>query len=344
MKEYLQELLTSSRYDGEVKLIDGFTVLDLTLSEDRQAPTFMMANINPRVDVRYNLDRIERIVQIAHRQGVDILLLPELAVSGYVWDAEDRGTVTEHLLTSENRGTRIKPTLDRIKDGLVDQEAGLKMLVYGNVRYDCSVRQMYNTAFVTTCKNDYNDIFYDKIFLTPEEKKFFSRGTDQRLVVNTRWGRMGIMVCYDICFVGLAKRYAFEDEVDVIITLAAWRMEALREYDSIGLRIYNYYEYVWNLMHAAMAAHNQVWSIGTNCVGAFEKTGGLFCGDSGIWSPSGISLAQASNTTEELLIVRNVAITGHLRHQAREPFNYSLDFDAVYREIQDLAPREVFLD
>jgi hypothetical protein len=48
---------------------------------------------------------------------------------------------------------------------------------------------------------------------------------------------MGVMICYamTLCFVGLAKRYAFDDEVDVIITSAAWRTEAVHlEPDALG--------------------------------------------------------------------------------------------------------------
>jgi hypothetical protein len=59
--------------------------------------------------------------------------------------------------------------------------------------------------------------------------------------------------------------------------------------------------------------------------------------------PSGISLVRASYDHEELLVVRNVEIRGHMRHQAKEHFDYSIDFDQVYRKIRDMKPREVIL-
>ena len=61
---------------------------------------------------------------------------------------------------------------------------------------------------------------------------------------------------------------------------------------------------------------------------------------SGIWSPSGI--VQASHEEEELLVIRNVEIRGHMRHQAKEHFDYRLDFDEVYRKIRDMKPKQVF--
>jgi len=69
---------------------------------------------------------------------------------------------------------------------------------------------------------------------------------------------------------------------------------------------------------------------------------GRFCGESGVWSPSGIPLVQASHEEEELLVIRNVEIRGHMRHQAKEHFDYRLDFDEVYREIRDMKPKQVF--
>ena len=51
---------------------------------------------------------------------------------------------------------------------------------------------------------------------------------------------------------------------------------------------------------------------------------------------------QASHEEEELLVIRNVEIRGHMRHQAKEHFDYRLDFDEVYREIRDMKPKQVF--
>jgi len=301
----------------------------------------MVANINPRSDYEYNLSRIEDIVQTAHELDVDALVLPELAVSGYVWDSEESSTVRDHLRFCDNRQPAVRNILDRINDGLVDRGKGLKMVFLGNVRVDDRNDTMNDSVFVMAPGIDHNEVFYDKIFLTPLEKRYFNKGSDQRLVLDTRWGRFGVMICYDLCFVDLGRRYAFEDEVDLIISSAAWRTEAFRVYPLLGVEIDNYYQYIWNLMNAAMAAHNQVWSIGANCVGAFEKTGGLFCGESGVWGPSGLPLLHASHKDEELIIIRDVEIRGHMRHQATEHFDYRLDFDEVYRRVKDIKPRRV---
>ena len=337
----------AERGDGTaVTMVGGYKITDVTFSENEACPTFMIANINPRFDIGYNLSSMEGIVQAAHEVNADVLVFPELCVSGYVWDAGHKAEVQEQLKASDNCQPEVKKVLDGIKAGLVGGGRGLKMVLFGNVRVDRSHGKVHahDSTFVMTPGADYNDTFYDKTFLTPLEKLFFRRGSDKRLVLDTRWGRAGIMMCYDLCFVEMGKRYAFTDEVDVIITTAAWRTEAVREYPLLNLKIDNYYQYIWRLMHSALAAHNQVWSIGANCAGVFEKTGGRFCGESGVWSPSGIPLVHASHEEEELIVIRNLEIRGHMRHQAKEHFDYRLDFDEVYREIRDMKPRRVSLD
>jgi len=332
------------RGDGPTAtLVNGYKVTDVTFSENEACPTFLIANINPRFDIGYNLSRMEDIVQVAHEVNAEILVIPELCISGHVWDADHKMEVQEQLKASDNRQPEVKRVLDRIKAGLVGGDNGLNMVFFGNVRVDKSHGKIRDSTFVITPGADYNDVFYDKIFLTPLEKLFFHRGSDERLVLDARCGRMGVMMCYDLCFVGLGRRYAFDDEVDVIITPAAWRTEAVRNYPLLNLRIENYYQFIWRLMHSALAAHNQVWSIGANCVGVFEKTGGRFCGESGVWSPSGIPLVHASNQEEELIVIRNLAIRGHMRHQAKEHFDYRLDFDEFYREIKDIKPKRVLI-
>ena len=50
----------------------------------------MLANINPSgMDIDYNIQRLKTIVEIAAQNRVNVLVLPELPVSGYVWDPEN---------------------------------------------------------------------------------------------------------------------------------------------------------------------------------------------------------------------------------------------------------------
>ncbi len=317
--------------------VDGFVVVDRSYSDNDGLPTFMLANIEPvTTDIEYNLKRIRSIATIARNNNVNVMVLPELPISGYVWHPEDgnKDTVFDHLRACDNRTVLVSNTINYIR-GLMSSD-GLNLVFLNNVRVDGD--DIYDTTFVISHDNDYNNNYYDKIFLTPIEKEYFKTGSDQRLVVDSKWGRFGVTICYDLCFVGLGKKYAFDDNVDAVINSAAWRRDSVREYDKLNYRIDNYYEYIWDLKHASLSSYNQVWSIGCTCVGTFDRTGNAFCGGSGFWSPSGIPVFQGSKVYEELLILRNLDITKHMRNQAVEDFDYSLDFNKVWREVRDLEP------
>jgi predicted amidohydrolase len=94
-----------------------------------------------------------------------------------------------------------------------------------------------------------------------------------------------------------------------------------------------YYGYLWDTVLPAKSAVNQVWTIACNAVGTHGITGAHFWGGSGIWSPSGMNLLQASHINEELLIIHNVDIKGQ-RAREKDDFNYALDFESIYRPLQ----------
>jgi predicted amidohydrolase len=329
-----QELIESSIFGLDHK-INEFTIVDRKYTEDDESlPTFMLANITPiTTDIDYNLKRIRTIAKLAKSLKVNILVFPELPISGYVW--EDKHEVNKHLRNCSNINIKVEKTIDYIRS--IMDENSLELVILNNIREERD--NLYDTTFVIKKNNNYNEEYYDKIFLTPIEKKYFKTGSDQRLIINSKWGKLGITICYDLCFTGLAEKYAYEDNVDAIINSAAWRRDSVREYPLLNYRIDNYYEYIWDLKHAALASHNQVWSIGCTCVGLFDRTNTYFAGGSGYWSPSGIPIFQGSKIYEELLILRNVDIRKHLRNQAKEDFNYELDYDSVWRKVKDIKPK-----
>jgi len=73
--------------DNKVK---GFVIVDRSYSTSENLPTFMLANINPSgKDLNYNIKRLKVITELAAKNKVNVLVLPELPVSGYVWDPEN---------------------------------------------------------------------------------------------------------------------------------------------------------------------------------------------------------------------------------------------------------------
>ncbi len=309
-------------------------VIERTFSDHEACPSVLLANLHVTPDIATNLSRMEEVIEVAHRRGANIVIFPELCVTGYVWDDGDRGEVKQLLEQGENRV--IRPTIDRIRDSLGDNGRGLEYVFYNNVRR--KEGQFYNSTFVLNRSIDYNQepYIYDKIFLPPLEQRFFRQGTDKRLTLETKWGTFGFLICYDLCFVELAKHYAFRDHADAVVTMAHWRSEAVREYAAMNIMTDHYYGYLWDLMNASKAAYNQVWSLAANGVGPHDRSGSYFWGGSGIWAPSGMNVVQASNITAELILVHNLDIRGQLARE-RDDFDYRIDFNRFYRPLEQEA-------
>jgi predicted amidohydrolase len=307
-------------------------LVERNFSDKEDCPSILIANLNLTSNVSTNLSRMEEVVQTAHEKGANILIFPELTITGYVWDEPDGHGVIDLLEEGENE--KIASTLKRIRESLRDDGQGLEYVFYNNVRRKNG--DFYNSTFILSRSIDYRneEYIYDKVFLPPIEQRYFRQGSDKRLTIETKWGRFGFLICYDLCFVELPKNYAFHDHVDAIITMADWRSEAFREYPNMNIMSDHYYGYLWDLMNASKAAYNQVWSLGANMVGRHAVTGDYFWGGSGIWAPSGMKIVQASNITEELILVKNLDIKGQ-RFQERDDFNYQIDFARFYTHLKE---------
>ncbi|MCA1766115.1 MAG: carbon-nitrogen hydrolase family protein [Desulfobulbaceae bacterium] len=313
-------------------------LIERNFSDQEERPSVLLANLHVSVDIDRNLARMEEVVQVAHEKGANIVIFPELCVTGYVWDdGEDDRVVREHLAAGES--SRVEAAINRIRDSLGDDGKGLEYVFYNNARRKEGL--LYDSTFVLHRGLDYTreERIYDKVFLTPLEQRFFQQGSDKRLTIDTKWGAFGFLVCYDLCFVELARYYALLDNVDAIITMAHWRSEAVREYASLNIMTDHYYGYLWDMMNSSKAAYNQVWSLAANAVGPHDKNGSYFWGGSGIWAPSGLNVVQASNITSELILVRNLDIRGQ-RVREKDDFNYMIEFDKFNKQIKDEKSRQ----
>jgi predicted amidohydrolase len=308
-----------------------FRIVERVFSDDETSPTALIANIYGTTSVDKNIKKMEQIIEIAHKKQVNILIFPELSVTGYIWKSSDPAPVWDLLAEGEN--SRIETWLKNVRGSLSDGDGGLEYIFYNNVRE--KDKNYYNCNFILNPGIDYRqeEYIYAKVFLTPSEKTFFKPGTDKRLSIDTKWGRFGFLICYDLCFVELPRQYAFIDGVDAIVTMAAWHSQAIREYSKMNTRTDHYYGFLWDLMNASKAAYNQVWSLGSNWVGRHTKSKEYFWGGSGVWAPSGMKLLQASNINEELLIIRNIDIRGQ-RDKEQDDFNYRIDFREFYRQMK----------
>lgn len=325
-----------------VPLVDGFLVVERTYCPDDAFPSIGLANIHATVPgVEENKEKIARAARVFAEFGVDVAIFPEFALSGYFWDDELACRAYMDTALTELHLDWIDEVLRPLCDG------DLKAIVLNNLTAGPGDRYANRTVIVSPLVPDLlaREHSYDKIFVPGIEKRYTVPGTDDRLVLRSEETgvALGFTTCYDYLFVELARRYAFEDKVDVIIQLASWRGASSREYPHLNVRTDLYYGQLWDVTMAATSAQNQVWTVACNAVGRHEISGAAFWGGSGVWAPSGMPLVQASHFNEELVVVHNLDIAGARRLEL-DDFDYEFDFREVHRPMDEGVAAEELLD
>ncbi len=144
----------------------------------------------------------------AFENGADIVVLPELAVSGYVLDPDIARGVAEPI-----DGTALQ-----MLGALAEQRGGL--VAYGLCESDGD--RLYNTVVVTAGprKTDVA-LQYRKLHLFDREKETFTPGNLGLPVAETKFGVIGVCICYDLRFVEVLRAMSLRG-ADLVLAPAAW--------------------------------------------------------------------------------------------------------------------------
>ena len=143
-----------------------------------------------KAEVDKNLDTIAEIVVQAHGEGAELLVLPEASTSGYFLE----GGVLEASLTRVQLVDGLRNRLRGKLSRPVDVVLGFYLNDEGN---------LYNAAAYLQIDPEGPQVLglYRKFFLPTygvfDEERFVSRGRDL-CVVDTRLGRIGVLVCEDV--------------------------------------------------------------------------------------------------------------------------------------------------
>lgn len=167
-----------------------------------------VAALSPEIvigDVDANLERIREAIIAAGRRDARLIVLPELATSGYVF--EDRAEAEKAALTADD--ARWDPVRE-----VIPAEA---VVVVGYA--EAAGSQLFNTAAVLT--RDARLADYRKSHLWGAEKLVFDVGAEAGLVVDTSFGRLGVAICYDNEFPEVPRRLALAG-ADVLALPVNW--------------------------------------------------------------------------------------------------------------------------
>jgi predicted amidohydrolase len=161
----------------------------------------------PRIgDLAGNQETILRTVRDATSAGADILVLPELATSGYVFRSQ--AEVDACAVTADD------PLLAQWADA-----------VHGDAVVVCGFAErgedgvFHNSAAVVDATGV--RAVHRKAHLWDRENLFFTPGSRRPPVVETRFGRVGVMVCYDLEFPEYTRQAALAG-ADLIAVPTNW--------------------------------------------------------------------------------------------------------------------------
>ena len=137
-------------------------------------------------DLAYNRTLTERVIRQAALQGAQVVVLPELVQSGYVFT--DRSEALSLAETADGPTLQLWQALAR----------ELNLVIVGGF---CELRpgdELANSAAMI----DANGLraVYRKAHLWDAEKDIFTPGDAPPPVVETLHGRLGMLICYDLEF------------------------------------------------------------------------------------------------------------------------------------------------
>ncbi len=233
----------------------------------------------------------------AASEGVDLVVLPELASSGYVFASE-----------AEAEATAEHPSAGELVAALtsVCAEAGMYCAVginerRGVVRHNSAVLLGPHGHLAT----------YRKLHLFNDEKSWFEPGGELP-VVDLPFGRVGMVICFDLWFPEAVRTLALAG-VEVVAVPTNWVGSARRRmYDEAG-----YCQ--GDIVAMASAAQNGVVMACADRVGVEREL--RFLGASVIVGSDGWPVQGPAGPEEEVLLVTDVDLDSVAAARARTPRN-----------------------
>lgn len=205
-----------------------------------------------------NLTRVREWVQKARAADVDIVLFPELWASGY--DLEHSSSYASPL-----------------GEGMFEAVSGLARehdIGIGGSLLEKDGDRVYNT-FTLHDSDGALLAHYRKIhlFRLLDEEKWLTAGNEP-ILVDTRWGKIGLSTCYDLRFPELYRSYALAG-AKLILVVAEWPQSRITHW--------------WKLLQAR-AIENQIFIAAVNKVG--HSQGAALGGQSAVIDPWGEPVVQ----------------------------------------------------
>lgn len=216
-----------------------------------------------------NLKKMEQALKEASDQLADIVIFPELNLTGLV-------SKEEMMILAEGREGE---SFRRIQQMIALYPVSL---VYSFPEYVSDEKLYITTCFMN--KEGEAVAYYRKTHLFTDENEVFTTGNEW-VTVSTEGAPLGFLTCYDIEFPEPARALALKGAALLIVNSA--NMEP--------------YDYIHRLFICARALENQLFVVYCNRIGSNEKY--QYCGESAVIGPDGKIIAEMEKDAERVLVI-----------------------------------------
>lgn len=253
--------------------------------------------IEPRVGFKdENLEKTLRFIEEAVKRGAQIVVLPELANTGYVFETRKEAFWLSEPVP-EGQTTRLWEE--------VAKEHGIYIAV-GITERDG--KSLYNTEVLLGPEGYIGK--YRKLHLWNREKLFFEPGDLGLPVFNTEVGRLALMVCYDLWFPEVARIYAIQG-ADLILNSTNW---------VAGREVQPDNDKITPAVCVAQSNMNAVFIAAADRIGMERDQ--PFLGQSLVTDPRGLILAGPASRDQEEIIIADCNLMDTRRAKNRSRLNH----------------------
>lgn len=257
--------------------------------DKRRSPARVaVAQFEPKVGLEHldaNANEVQQRLKQAVDDGANLIVLPEFATTGYCFHTRTEAFAHAEAIPS---GRTVQEWIAFAKDHNVYIVGCLPEL---------DGRQLFDTAVLVGPDGFIGK--YRKTHLWNEEKLFFTPGNLGYPVFETRIGRIGLLVCWDIWFPETA-RIVGQQGADIICIPTGWVWTAPPRYDASGTCMAAY-------LSMAAARVNNVFIATADRIGVERGVG--FMGNSLIAGPNGWPIGRIAGPEEDAILYADIDIS-----------------------------------
>jgi predicted amidohydrolase len=275
-----------------------------------------IAQVNPKLgDLKSNLSLYEENIRQGVREKADLLLFPELSLTGYFL----RDMVPNIALKLSSREVGLLKKLSReiaFVAGLVEESADYR---FYNTAIDFEggeIRHVHRKIYLPT---------YGMF----DEQRYFARG-DRLRAFDSRFGRMALLICEDLWHSSTAYLAALDGAL-VILCPSSSPLRGIAEGESQDDNCR-----YWEMINRNYAETSSLFVIYGNRVGFEDGVG--FWGGSEILDPFGQTVAKAKYYDEDF-IAGEVALEFVRRKRSMAPLLRDEDMDLTINELMRIRER-----